>query len=386
MNAYKFALSPSLRRAEQLDPEASPARKAILVLGMHRSGTSALTRVLGFCGAALPRRNLGDSHESNPLGHWEPQRIVDAHDRFLEEAGTAWDAVTGFPDAMFTTELAETCRQQLIDIVASEYGNSRLFVLKDPRTSRLLPLWRPVLDRIHAAPHAIIVVRNPLEVASSLQRRDGWDEYRALVVWLRYLLSAERETRDMPRCFVKYDDLMENWRAVVRNISAHLDLPLTIGNADIDRQVDRFVRQDLKHHQRPTAELLYRGDIADCVKQAYSCFSSAAETGTVDYAALNAIAEALDGAERVFKRMRSIGAKASLRTISVGATPPERRDALLALVLAEFGRATDVAERSERVLKQVLSSRSWRFTRMFRAFGRAVERLIHPPVRLSGRS
>jgi hypothetical protein len=190
----------------------------------------------------------------------------------------------------------------------------------------------------------------------------------------------------MPRCFVKYDDLMENWRAVVRNISAHLDLPLTIGNADIDRQVDRFVRQDLKHHQRPTAELLYRGDIADCVKQAYSCFSSAAETGTVDYAALNAIAEALDGAERVFKRMRSIGAKASLRTISVGATPPERRDALLALVLAEFGRATDVAERSERVLKQVLSSRSWRFTRMFRAFGRAVERLIHPPVRLSGRS
>jgi hypothetical protein len=361
-------------------PEAAPARKALLVLGMHRSGTSALTRVLGLCGAALPRHIAGRDRESNPLGHWEPRRIVDAHDRFLEEAGTAWDAVLGYPAAMFTTDLAKACRQRLTDIARSEYGNEPLFVLKDPRTSRLLPLWRPVLDSLEAAPYAIIMVRNPLEIASSLERRDGWDEYRALVVWLRYLLSAERETRDMPRCFIKYDDLMEDWRATIHSISAQLDIAFPERDPATDCEIDRFVRQDLKHHQRPAAELLHRGDIADCVKRAYRCFRQAAETGFVDYAALNAISEALDGAERVFKRMRSHGVKGALRTVAVGTTAPEKRDALLALVLAEFGRATDVAERSEKVLREVLASRSWRFTRLFRALGRGLGRLFHPPL------
>jgi hypothetical protein len=288
--------------------------------------------------------------------------------------------VLGYPAAMFTTDLADICRRRLTDIARSEYGNAPLFVLKDPRTSRLLPLWRPVLDSLDAAPHAIIMVRNPLEVASSLERRDGWDEYRALLVWLRYLLSAERETRDMPRCFVKYDDLMGDWRSVIRGVSAQLDVVFPARDPAADGEIDRFLRQDLKHHLRPAAELLHRGDIADCVKQAYGCFRQAAETGFVDYAALNAISEALDGAERVFKRMRSPGAKGALRTVAVGTTPPEKRDALLALVLAEFGRATDVAERSERVLNEVLASRSWRFTRLFRALGRSLERFFRPPI------
>lgn len=369
-------------------PEApsSVQRKALLVLGMHRSGTSALTRVLGLCGASLPQQNIADPHESNPLGHWEPQRIVDTHDRFLEEAGTAWDAILGYPDMMFTSALAASYRHRLTDIVRSEYGDAPIFVLKDPRTSRLMPLWRPVLEALPATPHAIIMVRNPLEVASSLQRRDGWDEYRALVVWLRYMLSAERETRDIARCFVKYDDLIENWQSVTSALSAQLNITFPIRSAEIEDKIDRFVRHDLRHHQRSSAELFYRGDIADCIKRAYQCFCAAAETGIVDYAALDNIADALDGAERVFRRMRHSGSKQSLRTVAVGKTAPERQDALLALVLAEFGRATDIAEQSERVLQEVLTSRSWRFTKLFRALGRSMARVFHPPVKLSGRS
>ena len=82
----------------------------------------------------------------------------------------------------------------------------------------------------------------------------------------------------------------------------------------------------------------------------------------------------------------SATSRRSVSTIAVGATPPDKRDALLALVLAEIGRANDIAERSDRVLQQVLKSRSWRFTRLFRALGRAVGRLLQSPVRLSGRS
>jgi hypothetical protein len=369
-----------------ITPDRLSARKALLVLGMHRSGTSALTRVLGLCGAQLPRRDIADAHDSNPLGHWEPRRIVDAHDRFLADSGTAWDAVMDYPQSIFQSEAAEACRRRLAGIVSDEYGDAPLFVLKDPRTSRLIPLWRPVLGALPATPYAIIMVRNPLEVAGSLQRRDGWNEHRALLVWLRYLLSAERDTRDLPRCFVRYDDLVGDWRSTVGTISSRLGIAFPARRSAIETEIDRFVRQDLRHHQRPTAELVHRGDIPDCVKQAYDCFRVAAETGIIDAAALDRITEALEAAERLFKRIRQPATRQSLRTVAVGATPPDRRDALLALLLAEFGRANDVAEKSERVLRQVLTSRSWRFTRMFRAFGRGVARVFQAPLRLSGRS
>ena len=80
-------------------------RQALMVLGMHRSGTSALTRVLGLCGAALPHHRMV-SHDSNPLGHWEPQPIVDAHERFLAEAGTAWDAMADSAPARAVANVA----------------------------------------------------------------------------------------------------------------------------------------------------------------------------------------------------------------------------------------------------------------------------------------
>jgi hypothetical protein len=386
MNDFSSTLPSSVLEVEWRTSSSRAPCKALLILGMHRSGTSALTRVLGLCGAQLPRRGVADAHVSNPLGHWEPRRIVDAHDRFLAESGTAWDAVMDYPRSIFQSKSAEACRRRLAGMVIDEYGDAPLFVLKDPRTSRLMPLWRPVLSALPAAPHAIIMVRNPLEVAGSLQSRDGWTEHRALLVWLRYLLNAERDTRDLPRCFVRYDDLVGDWRSTVDAISSQLGIAFPVRRSASETEIDRFVRQDLRHHQRPTAELVYRGDVPDCVKQAYRCLCAAAETGTVDFAALDRIAEALEEAERLFRRIRQPATRRSLRTVAVGTAPPDRRDALLALVLAEFGRANDVAEQSERVLRQVLTSRSWRFTRMFRALGRGIARIFQAPVRLSGRS
>src|SRR6185437_16639542 len=110
--------SRALISEDGLAPDAgAPARQALLVLGMHRSGTSALTRVLNLCGAALPRHNMAAA-QSNRLGFWEPQRIVDTHDRFLKEAGTGWEAIADYPAALFASEAAAACRRTLADHVA----------------------------------------------------------------------------------------------------------------------------------------------------------------------------------------------------------------------------------------------------------------------------
>ncbi len=346
---------------------SSNARKAVIVLGMHRSGTSALTRVLGYCGAALPSCDYLDAHESNPLGHWEPRRIVEAHDRFLADAGLGWDEIFDYSRHLFNSRLAETYRSRLTEIAKREYGDSGLFVLKDPRLSRLMPLWRPVLNALDSAPHAVIAVRNPLEVAASLLRRDGWDEYRALVVWMRYMLSAERDTRDMPRCFVRHEALVCDWRPVVNAIAGQLALPLQVDDARIQRDVDSFVRGDLMHHRRRDADLFERGDIPDCVKQVYRCCRAAAEGEPVNTATFDAIGEALAEAAHFYRapELRRVWGESG-PDIAAARRLKSRRDALAALTMAELGSARYRAERSQRELSRVVNSWSWRCTRPLR--------------------
>ncbi|VAW15575.1 hypothetical protein MNBD_ALPHA12-1015, partial [hydrothermal vent metagenome] len=80
-------LKPSITKTNMDD---EPQRTCILVLGMHRSGTSALTRVLSLAGATLPKRLLGSSDDSNPTGHWEPNILIEYHDKMLAELDSCW--------------------------------------------------------------------------------------------------------------------------------------------------------------------------------------------------------------------------------------------------------------------------------------------------------
>lgn len=171
---------------------------------MHRSGTSALTRTLGLRGAALPRRLLPAAPD-NATGVWEPREIVAIHDELLAAAGSSWDDVGEFPPAWFASDSARLFKQRLVAALRSDFGQAPLFVVKDPRICRLVPLWLMVLAEFGAAPLFVIPVRHPFEVAASLARRNGFSEAKALSLWLGHFLSVERDTRGFPRSFVAYD-------------------------------------------------------------------------------------------------------------------------------------------------------------------------------------
>ena len=92
-------------------------------------------------------------------------------------------------------------------------------MLKDPRICRFVPLWRAVLGRLGVAPKVVVPLRHPLEVAGSLARRDGMPEDEALLLWLRHCLEAEAATRGLPRSFLRYDDLVADWRPAVDRLA-----------------------------------------------------------------------------------------------------------------------------------------------------------------------
>ena len=206
-------------------PSGKPAqdpseRTAYLVLGMHRSGTSAVTQVLALAGAALPENVMaGDEH--NARGYFEPWKIALFNDGYrLRAGGAAWDDIFAFPYRPLDIKAERIWLNQAAALFEEEYGEARYPLLKDPRVTVLMPFWRTALTELGVGARCVIPVRHPLAVAGSLARRNGFAPEKSVLIWTAYMLAAEAYTRDLPRAFVSYDGLLKNWRGEVAKIEA----------------------------------------------------------------------------------------------------------------------------------------------------------------------
>ncbi len=245
-----------------------PTRWAIIVAGSHRSGTSALARVLNLVGCDLPRHVLPRA-DDNELGFWEPEMVARAHDVFLESIGSSWDDVAALPDGAFVSGAARELRQQLTLLLHEEYGDSSLFVVKDPRISRLVPLWLAVLPELQITPAFALAVRNPLEVAASLKARDGFTTTKSLLLWLRHTIESEQHSRGRPRSFVLYDELLQNWQGVVARAEEDLGVTWPGRSHRATVEIEHFVSDRQRHHVFDWRDIEGRADVVSWVKEAY---------------------------------------------------------------------------------------------------------------------
>jgi hypothetical protein len=215
----------------------------ILVLGMHRSGTSALTRLLNLHGATLPEALIGPAPE-NQTGHWEPEALVALNDEILAAAGRSWQDPRAFPQTWFNSPEAASFETRLADTLRAEFGDATLSIMKDPRLCLLLPLWRRVLNALKIIPKVVIPLRHPSEIAASLARRQQAPAAKFLLLWLRYMLAAERGSRGLPRCFVSYPALLADWQHEITRIGQSLNITWPIAASG----ADSFLSSELRHH------------------------------------------------------------------------------------------------------------------------------------------
>lgn len=228
-------------------PSTSNESTAIIVLGMHRSGTSAVARMLNLCGADLGR-DLLPPKEDNVRGFWENRALLALHERFLAEAGLRWHDLASLPADWRDGTAARRLVAALPPALIEQFGDSRLFLVKDPRLSLLAPLWIEVLQARSIRPVFVITIRHPDEVAASLNRRDGLSWAKSRLLWLQNLLEAEKATRSHPRVFVHYERVLADWRAELERITAALDIEWPNSGPDVDRQIDAFIAPSLRHH------------------------------------------------------------------------------------------------------------------------------------------
>lgn len=220
---------------------------ALIILGMHRSGTSALTGALSLAGADPGPSLIPPSKEINPKGFWEHREIVSINERLLYALGAAWHDDRPLPEEWWLRPEISGFRERLIAVLERDFTRSPIWILKDPRLCRLMPLWLELLGQFDLKPCFIICLRHPLEVAASLEKRDGIHPERACLLWLEHLVESERWTRGQSRVLITYGQLLADWRAIVRQISSEIGLTLPIDEARA-LEIEAFLEPSLRHH------------------------------------------------------------------------------------------------------------------------------------------
>ena len=250
----------------------------IVILGMHRSGTSAVARVCNLLGAQIGQQLMPPSEGNNPAGFWELDEVRVIHDELLHALGSSWDATAPLPANWWHNSAVSEFRDRLIHVVREEFDDAALACLKDPRMCRLMPLWKGIFDEIKWEPHYLLAVRNPLDVAGSLNARDGLHRCQSHLLWLRHVLEAERWTRGQPRAYVSYEQLMADWRAAMMPAWRQLGLGELTVDPSAAREIDAFLQTDLRHHASSRIDL-ENDERLTLIRRVYDDYASTVRDG-----------------------------------------------------------------------------------------------------------
>ena len=287
--------NPEIKAVTEQDGDMT-TRRALVVLGAHRSGTSALTRVLNLLGVDLAA-DLDPPNAFNETGYWEPRRLQAMNESVLRAYGSRWDDWRHLDPAGLDPAERSGLVREAVDMLTEDYHGSRLFTLKDPRLCRLMGFWDRVFTETGITPAFVLPVRAPDEVACSLTHRDGSSHIRGITIWLRNMLDAEAATRGRPRIFTTYDQLLTDWRETLHRIGAALDL---VWPCDIDTAapaIDAFL--DARHrHFRIAGPDAQDSALRQLALEAYAALGQLCNDGpeTEACSALDRIAEKLEQA------------------------------------------------------------------------------------------
>lgn len=302
----------------------SSDRIAVLVLGMHRSGTSALTRVVSLLGCDLPK-DLMAANPTNEAGHWESSAIARLNDEILSSAGSTWHDWLAFNPGWYASPKAAEFKERALAALAEEFGTSRLFVLKDPRICRFAPFWLDVIETAGVRPAVIMPVRNPLEVAESLETRNGFDPALGHLLWLRHVLEAEAGTRGLRRFHCSYEGLLGGWPRLISGTQEQLGISWPRLSNLVSEEVEAFLTDRLRHHRQSSKSVSDNPLLSAWLREAFAIFSRWADEGesTADHVALDGIRAELDGAAPAFARLISAGRQSAQQAKALDASLKE---------------------------------------------------------------
>lgn len=260
------------RHPAQRDGERQ-GRPVVVVVGMHRSGTSLLSNLLHFLGVDMADTSDRVSR-NNAGGFWERPDLNDLHDEVLAAIGrpiASPEHCLPFPPAWWRRKEVQAIKPRLIAFVEGELAKSgNLWGFKDPRTCRLLPLWSEIFRELDLAPIYIHAIRSPAESSVSMSLKNRLRSISATqgeLMWIAYNYDILRYVAlDHPTLTVNYDEWFAEGHRLARRLADALGIGEELSDDDLRECVDAVVSPDLRNHvagkgnavsRMPIASLLY---------------------------------------------------------------------------------------------------------------------------------
>lgn len=242
-------------------------RNVIVVLGMHRSGTSLAASLLQALGLDLgPQLIRGDQH--NQAGYFEQERIVRLNEQTIRAIDRRWVGPKGslpYPDGWWELPEVAPLRAELTETVREELQRTKaVWGFKDPRVSRMIPLWREIFADLGVNPLYVLAVRHPGAVVASLSLRDGLSPARSQLLWLEHNLEAVVEAEGALRRVVDYDRWFRDGEGQAKCLAQAVGLPWPIDDSPWQRLLLPLIQSGLRHsapaleHPLPLVEDTYR--------------------------------------------------------------------------------------------------------------------------------
>ena len=270
----KVAKTPAAKVKSAATASKTASRTLIIVLGAHRSGTSALTRLLSMVGATLPRRLMG-AGPGNPTGHWEPVRLVEYHDQLMSELDSSWYDWSPLDLKKLSVARRERVANDIAEIVAEDFGNSTLAVVKDPRISRFPGAFIEAVKSAGWSPVVVLAYRNPLDVVASLIKRDvfwpeGYDRTDAALIWLSHMLESEKAARELPRAIVSYEAVVADPVKALAGVVGELKIRAPKTVKELAGDITGFIDPAHRNHLHRPDDVLIDPDLSGWVADTYA--------------------------------------------------------------------------------------------------------------------
>ena len=224
-----------------------PRGRVIAVVGMHRSGTSLVTRGLSALGVELGGNLAVEAAPDNVKGHWEDRDVFEFNKRLLAALALEWDVVERGDDALMGASSLTPMVEQGKALISSKASGHRIWAFKDPRTARLWPFWRRALvENEQFELNFVWVLRRPAAVAQSLMRRNGFDSLKSHLLWLNHNLIPFDDIARHRHVVVDYDRMLRWPKLELKRVSDALMLELDDTQA-VDEFAGEFLDRSLSH-------------------------------------------------------------------------------------------------------------------------------------------
>jgi len=260
--------------------------------------------LLRRCGLFLgPDNKLMGANDSNLMGHFEHREFLEINQALLKYLGGSWEnppvSRPGWEEDPALNNFAREAQ-----LLLETFADSSHWGWKEPRTTILLPFWKRLIPNLHF----IICIRNPLEVARSIAKRDGLSLSAAAYLWNLYTKAAIRDTANCRRVLTFYENYFDNPREEVNKVVNFCDLKMPTEWS----LVEQSISANLRNQATNVSELLDE----TLIPTEYKLW----------YLALRAVAhdEAIPGGdERITMDRISIAAEKLLRLMHIFSTEQE---------------------------------------------------------------